>query len=140
MSGRRILVVDDDADIVEYLSALLEDNGYEVRGADRSLDALAMLETFAADVVIIDVLMPGQSGLDLMVQIRKDRRWRALPVVMLTGNDEVLKDGGKSYVSTHEGIRGADELLGKPLDPEELFGALERVCSGSPPHESAPGA
>jgi two-component system response regulator CpxR len=137
MRGKRVLVVDDDADIVEYVSTLLEDNGYEVRGADRSADALKTLETFSADAVIIDVLMPGQSGLDLLVQIRKDRRWRAIPVVMLTGNDEVLRDGGRSYVSTHEGIRGADELLGKPLDPEELFGVLERVCSGSPPHESA---
>jgi len=137
MSGKKILVVDDDADIVEYVSALLEDNGYEVRGAARSLDALEILNTFAPDVVIIDVLMPGQSGLDLMVRIRKDRRWRAIPVVMLTGNDEVLQDGGKSYVSTHDGIRGADELLGKPLDPGALFGALERVCTGASSHEPA---
>jgi two-component system chemotaxis response regulator CheY len=130
MSGKKILVVDDDADTVEYVSTLLEDNGYEVRGADRAEEALEVLETFAADVVIIDVLMPGKSGLELMVQIRKDHRWRAIPVVMLTGNDEVLQDGGKSYVSTHEGIRGPDELLGKPLDPDELFSVLDRIGAG----------
>jgi CheY-like chemotaxis protein len=127
MAGTRVLVVDDDADTVEYISTLLEDNGYDVRGADRSSDALLVLEAFAADVVIVDVLMPGRSGLDLLVQIRRDARWRDVPVLMLTGNDQVLQDGGRSYFSSHEGMRGADEILGKPLDPEELFGALARV-------------
>lgn len=137
MSGYRILVVDDDADIVEYVSTLLEDNGHEVRGAERLSNALVMLETFAAEIIIIDVLLPGRSGLELLVQIRQDERWRDIAVVMLTGNDDVLQDGGKSYLASHEGMRGADELLGKPLDPDELFAALDRVRSGSAGRERA---
>lgn len=127
MGKKRVLIVDDDADIVEYVSTLLEDNGYEVRGAKESRAAITALEEFSADVVIIDVMMPGRSGLDLLVHLRKDQRWESVPVFVLTGNDQVLQDGGRSYLSAHVGIRGADGVLGKPLDPGALFGALESI-------------
>jgi len=129
MSGKRVLIVDDDEDIVEYICTLLEDHGYEVRGAKASDAALSALEEFAADVVIIDVMMPGRSGLDLLVHLRKDQRWQQVPVLVLTGNDQVLEDGGRSYLSAHEGIRGADGVLGKPLDPSALFGALDSIAA-----------
>ncbi len=127
MGKKRVLIVDDDADIVEYVSTLLEDNGYEVRGAKESGAAITALEEFSADVVIIDVMMPGRSGLDLLVHLRKDHRWKSVPVFVLTGNDQVLQDGGRSYLSAHAGIRGADGVLGKPLDPGALFGALDSI-------------
>lgn len=124
MAGRRVLVVDDDSDTVEYLSALLEDNGHEVRSASDTTAAIARLEEFAADTVIMDVMMPGRSGLDLLVRMRKDRRWHDVRVIVVTGNDLVVQDGGKTYLSLHDGVRGADAVLGKPVDPEELLGLL----------------
>ena len=127
MSGKKILVVDDDPDIVEYVCTFLEDNGYEVCSAEGSEDAMSVLEGSSVDMIILDVLMPGRSGLDLLVTLRKDPRWAALPIVVLTGNDGVLQDGGKSYLEPNSGIRGAEEVLGKPLKPDELLSALERL-------------
>lgn len=124
--SKRILVVDDDPDIVEYLCTFLEDHGYEVLAADASASALAVLEGTEVDVVVVDVLMPGRSGLDLLVTLRRDPRWRDLRVVVLTGSDHVLEDAGRSYIGLKSGLRGADQVLGKPVDPGELLGALEQ--------------
>jgi CheY-like chemotaxis protein len=127
MSDKRILVVDDDPDIVEYVCAFLEDNGYEVATAGGSAAAISELERRQVDLVIVDVLMPGRSGLDLLVTLRKDPRWCELPIVVLTGSDGVLQDGGRSYQGLADGSRGADHILGKPLVPDELLGTLERL-------------
>lgn len=127
MGGLKILVVDDDPDIAEYLGTLLEDQGYEVRTADCATAARGALAEFAADAVIVDVLLKRRSGLDLLVTLRRDPRWDSLPVIVITGDDRVLQDGGASYIASHEGIRGADAVLGKPLDPDELLATLARL-------------
>jgi len=121
----RVLVVDDDQDTAEYLSVLLGDNGYEVRTADDAAVALLALEEFPADTVIMDVMMPGRSGLDLLVKLRSSPRWSDLRVVVITGNDRVLEDHGKSYLSSHGGVRGPDAVLGKPLSAAALLHVLE---------------
>jgi DNA-binding response OmpR family regulator len=123
----KILVVDDDPDIAEYIGVLLEDQGYEVRTADCTSTARSTLEEFAADAVIIDVLLKRRSGLDLLVSLRRDPRWSELPLIVITGNDKVLQDGGASYLASHEGIHGADAVLGKPLDPDALLATLTRL-------------
>lgn len=122
-------MVDDDRDTALYLSVLLEDKGYEVRTADDEAEALSQLEGFPADAVIMDVLMPGRSGLDLLVKLRNSPRWRDLMVVVLTGNDQVLEDYGKSYLSLHKGIRGPDAVLGKPVDSKALLHLLDTRTS-----------
>jgi CheY-like chemotaxis protein len=121
----KVLVVDDDHDTSEYLSALLGDHGYEVRTADDAAGALLQLEEFPADAVIMDVMMPGRSGLDLLVKLRSSTRWKDLRVVVVTGNDRVLEDHGKSYLSSHGGVRGPDAVLGKPLNTATLLNVLE---------------
>ena len=122
-------MVDDDRDTALYLSVLLEDNGYEVRTAEDEVEALSRLEEFPADTVIMDVLMPGRSGLDLLVKLRSSPRWSNLMVIVVTGNDRVLEDYGKSYLSLHKGIRGPDAVLGKPVDPEALLRLLDARTS-----------
>jgi CheY-like chemotaxis protein len=122
---RRVLVVDDDQDTLDYLSALLADNGYEVRTAANHAAALSQLEEFQADAVLMDVMMPGKSGLDLLVKLRSSPRWSDLAVIVVTGDDRVLEDHGKSYLAAHKGLRGPDAELGKPVDPEELLRVLE---------------
>jgi putative two-component system response regulator len=122
---KKVLVVDDDQDTSDYLSILLGDNGYDVCTAADEATALSQLEEFQADTVIMDVVMPGRSGLDLLVKLRSSPRWSDLSVIVVTGNDRVLEDHGRSYLSAHKELRGPDAVLGKPVDPETLLRVLE---------------
>lgn len=120
----KVLVVDDDQDTVDYLATLLADHGYDVHTAANQAAALSKLEVFQAEMVVMDVMMPGRSGLDLLVKLRSNPRWRDLSLIVVTGNDQVLEDHGKSYLSAHKGLRGPDAVLGKPVDPEALLRLL----------------
>ena len=124
----KVLVVDDDPDVIDYLSSFLEDEGYEVEVASDARTALAAVESFEADAVIIDVMLPGRSGLDLMVSLRRDPRRSAIPLVLVTGDDGVLKDECRSYLESHDDVRGPDCVLGKPMDRERLLEVLKEVA------------
>jgi CheY-like chemotaxis protein len=126
----RLLLVDDDPDIIDYLSSFLEDNGYEVETANCSDAALARLDGYRPDAILIDVMMPGRSGLDLLVTLRQDLRWGEIPLVVITGSDKVLEDDCQSYLGSHEGVRGPDGVLGKPVERDSLLAVL-RVLTDS---------
>ncbi len=131
VAGTSVLVVDDDPDIIDYFSSFLDDNGYDVASAATVEAALAYLQNAnqVPDVVLIDVLMPGRSGLDLMVTLRRAPQWSAIPVVIVTGNDRLLEDDCQSYVASHEGVRGPDGVLGKPVDRDTLLAVLAHVSA-----------
>jgi len=124
----RVLVVDDDPDVIEYVSSFLEDEGYEVVAAVDARSALAEAERSSPDVILIDVMLPGKSGLDLLVCLRRDRRWAGIPLVLVTGDDSVLKDECRSYLETHQDVRGPDHVLGKPMDRDLLLSVLREVA------------
>lgn len=131
----KILVVDDDPDVIDYLSSFLEDEGYEVEVACDERAALARLESFDPDAILIDVMLPGRSGLDLLVCLRRDPRWAGIPLVLVTGDDAVLQDECRSYLETHPDVKGPDEVLGKPMDRDRLLAVLEEIAVPT----SAPG-
>jgi len=127
MRGNKILVVDDDPDIVDYLSSFLEDNGYDVATAQDSATALSTVDRFRPDAILVDVLMPGRSGLDLLVTLRRDPRWCDIPLVVITGSDKILQDDCQSYLGAHDGVRGPDGVLGKPVDRNTLLAVLKHL-------------
>lgn len=129
MEGSRILVVDDDPDIVDYFGSFLRDQGFEVASASSAAGALEVAETFSPDVVLIDVMMPGKSGLDLLVSLRLDSRWAGTPVVMVTGNDQVLQDDCHSYLASHGDVRCPEGMLAKPIDRAALLALLAKLVS-----------
>lgn len=130
---QRILVVDDDPDIRVYLTLLLEDHGYVVESAGDTVTAFAAVDRFCPDLVLVDVLMPGRSGLDLVVSLRRDPRWKNLPLIVITGNDQVLQDDCKTYLGAHDGIRAPESVLGKPMDAGTLLEAVKTVGTRLPP-------
>ncbi len=128
-SARRVLVVEDDPDIVDYFSSFLEDEGFEVRAASRCSSALKMMDEFLPEMVLIDALLPGKSGLEFLVTLRRNPKWAALPLIVVTGNDKLLEDDCQSYLGAHEGVRGPDGVLGKPLNRETLLAVINELLS-----------
>lgn len=106
----RILVVDDDAGNRDILARCLEHEGYTVRSAVHGEDALARLATEPVDLILLDVMMPGMSGYEVLIHIKADSTQRDIPVIMISALDEI-----ESVVRCIE--RGAEDYLPKPFDP-----------------------
>jgi two-component system, OmpR family, phosphate regulon response regulator OmpR len=124
MSGLEphLLVVDDDARLRELLRRYLSDNGFRVTTAEDAADARAKLAAFAFDLVVLDVMMPGESGLDLTQALRSDDR---VPVLLLTAMAEP-----EDRVNGLE--HGADDYLSKPFEPRELVLRIRNVLLRRP--------
>lgn len=113
---RHILVVDDDVRIRTLLQKFLTDNNYLVTTAADAAEARAKLRSFDFDLLILDVMMPGESGFDLTKSLRETSQ---VPILLLTARGEAE--------SRIEGLeRGADDYLAKPFEPREL---LLRIAS-----------
>ncbi len=132
MAGKCVFIVDDDPDIVAYVTSFLEDHGYQTRSAADADKALRALDGFRPDAILVDVLMPGKSGLDLLVTLRRDPRWQSIPLVVVTGMDQILEQDCQSYLLSHHGVTGPEAVLGKPIDPRTLLAVLAHVCDRVP--------
>jgi two-component system phosphate regulon response regulator PhoB len=118
------LVVDDDPDLREVVSAMLEAVGLAVESAGSAEDALARVGEQAFDLLVLDWMLPGKSGLELCRSIRELPRLTALPVLFLTANTSPT-DMVEAFAS------GADDYVVKPFRAPELgariFGLLRRA-------------
>jgi two-component system KDP operon response regulator KdpE len=107
-----VLVVDDDARLREYMRVNLEMEGYTVREAAGAEEALRAIEDGAPDLVLLDVVMPGVDGWQMLQRMQE--RYGSIPVIMFSGQiDE------RSASDAEE--RGARGFVGKPFDPQQLI-------------------
>ena len=90
--AKHILIIDDDRNTVKYLSALLCDNGYEVSSAADGSEGLDKIRQSNPDLIVLDVMMPKRTGFVLFKQLKKDERFRDVPVLMLTGVSGILEE------------------------------------------------
>ncbi|KQY84537.1 two-component system response regulator [Brevundimonas sp. Root1423] len=112
-AGRHLLVVDDDDRIRELLKEFLAREGYRVTGAAHAAAAKRMMELIEFDLVVLDVMMPGESGFDLTTWVRSKAETSKTPVLLLTARGD--PDDRIEGLS-----RGADDYMSKPFDPREL--------------------
>jgi Response regulators consisting of a CheY-like receiver domain and a winged-helix DNA-binding domain len=121
-----LLVVDDDRRIRDLLSRFLTGEGYRVTTAETASDARAKLKGLSFDLLILDVMMPGESGFDLAKAIRGDS---TVPILMLTARD--------ATESRIKGLEiGADDYLSKPFEPRELSLRIANILKRAQPASS----
>ena len=114
-----ILVVDDDDRIRELVKQYLEENNFLVTTAIDAFDAKKKLDIIKFDILIIDIMMPGQSGLSLTKEIKKSNK---TPVILLTAKDEAA--------DRIQGLElGADDYLGKPFEAKELLLRIKNILN-----------
>lgn len=110
---KKILVIDDEADVTDLLAYKLKQNGYNVCAVNDPLKAIGEIHRFQPDLVVLDVMMPELSGIQLCRMLRADSQTKDLPVLFLTALGETA-DRIKGLES------GADDYLPKPFDSREL--------------------
>ena len=117
-AGPMVLVVDDDATLREYMRVHLEVEGYTVREAASADEALAAIEGGAPDLVLLDVVMPGVDGWQMLQRMQE--RHGSIPVIMFSGQVEE----GSAADAEERGARG---FIGKPFDPQELLARAKQL-------------
>ncbi|MEI8182361.1 MAG: response regulator [Desulfomonile sp.] len=126
--GKKILVIDDEPDMVTFLSALLEDNGYEVITAVDGEDGLNKIKSEKPDLVSLDLLMPNKTGIKMYREMRKDAEVGHIPVVMVTGfgKDDVPSMDFKKWIQERS-IKSPEAYIEKPVEPDVLLAAIKKA-------------
>jgi len=118
--GRRILVVDDEPHIRRILTALLSMEGFETRLARDGTEGLRVWAAEAFDLVILDLIMPGASGLEVLAKIKSDPAKGSTPVIILTAKGQ--------DTDRHAALAGgADDFLTKPFSPKKLVSRIREI-------------
>jgi DNA-binding response OmpR family regulator len=119
---KRILIADDEPNIVTSLEFLMQKAGYEVKVARDGEEALAQIEAFRPDLVLLDVMMPKVSGYEICQRMRARPQWKDIKIVMLSAK-------GRD-VEVSKGISlGADRYVTKPFSSSELIATIDALLA-----------
>jgi len=128
--GRHVLVVEDDEDLRKLLLSLLRRNGFRATGARDGVEMRRLLAAAPVNLVLLDVMLPGQSGFELCRDLRAEGR---VPVIILTA----LAETSDRVIGLE---LGADDFVVKPADPRELVARIRAVLRRVEDQEGSPGA
>jgi len=121
----KVLIVDDEEDIRSYLDSLLSDNGYETVLAEDGEDGYRKLSDFTPDIIILDIIMPNQTGVGLYRKLKKSGEYKDIPVLVLTGVSSYKDFFNRSHLT----LPRPQAFMEKPFVTEELLAKIESLVS-----------
>ena len=129
MSGNqhKILVVDDEPDVVSYLSTFLEDEGFAVVCAQDGPEGIDKARAERPDLITLDITMPGMSGIEVLTVLRRDPDLNPIPVIVITGVTSFQKQ------LSFRGVRPPEAFMQKPMDLEVLTNHLDNLLGQPSP-------
>jgi len=125
VSGKKILIVDDEEDIRLYLSTLLGDQGYETVLAKDGGEAWKQVEANSPDLITLDISMPEKSGIKFYREMKADERWKKTPVIIVTGVSEDMR----KFLSSRHQIPPPDGYVAKPINQEEILALINKLTA-----------
>jgi len=123
MDRKKVLVVDDDRDVVQWFQALLQDNGYQVSTAADGVQAMQQLVQDRPDLVTLDITMPGKTGVRVYREIKQDQELRSIPVLVVTG----VQHEFKGFISSRTQVPPPDGYLEKPVALRDVLDEVRRL-------------
>jgi two-component system OmpR family response regulator len=124
--GKTVVVVEDERNIIEAISFILSRDGWEVKTHSNGHDAVEAVRARAPDLVILDVMLPGKSGFDILQDMRKDDELSTIPVLMLTAR-------GQERDREMAERAGADRYMTKPFSNAEVLEAVRDLVGDERP-------
>ncbi|MCP4600474.1 MAG: response regulator [Proteobacteria bacterium] len=116
--SKKILVVDDEADIRTFLTAVLKKGGYDTLTASDGAEALKTVQQEKPDAVILDLQMPNQTGTDFYRKLSKDKELKNIPVIVVSG-----------LAGRNLAVRKPVAVFDKPIDPDKFLAAVEQALA-----------
>jgi two-component system response regulator VicR len=129
---RRILCIEDDAEMIDLLRLILERRGFVVVGADGGRAGLAAVQAAKPDLVLLDLMMPDLDGWDVFQQLKADEESRRIPIIVVTASAQSID---REFALQ---IARVDDYIVKPFSPQELLASVDRVL-GTPTAAVDPG-
>ncbi len=125
---KKILVIDDEPDIVTFLTTLLRKNGYEVCEACDGVEGIKKVIEEKPDLVCLDLIMPEKTGIKMYREMRKDQSLKNVPVIMVTGIGSIATEWAnfENFIR-HRSIPGPQGYIEKPIDKEQFLKAIREV-------------
>jgi len=128
---KKVLVIDDEPDVVTYLTMLLEDNGFETVSAANGIEGMAKAKEIKPDLICLDITMPEQSGIRFYRNLKDEADLAHTPVVVVTA---VTGKGGdpkpfEEFLSTRKVIPPPEGFFSKPIDREAFLDEVKRILA-----------
>lgn len=130
MTKKTAVVIDDEDDMRTYLSTILEENGFVVQTAGEAATGEDLIRETSPDIILLDLMMPGRSGVQLFARLRGDEATKGIPLVMVTGIKEQIGVDWGEIVERYK-VRRPDGFIEKPVDPEKLMSVVREALPGA---------
>jgi two-component system phosphate regulon response regulator PhoB len=127
MNKKKVLIVDDELDMRIFLSTLLETSGYQPVTTRDGLDGVSKARTVKPDIIILDVMMPGEGGVQMYRNLKTDQKLASIPVVMLSAVEKISFYHYLNMLNSRLtcSIPQPAAYLEKPVDPDQLLLVLK---------------
>ena len=126
MNAKKILIVDDEPDVVAYLTAVLESNGYKSYSAADIKTAMQMIKKLHPDLICLDIVMPKETGISLYIKLHQEKEFSDIPVMIISGIVDSDKFNFRSYVKD-ETVPEPECYMEKPIDIKNFIWNIERL-------------
>jgi CheY-like chemotaxis protein len=126
--GKRILIIDDEPDMITFLTTLLEDNGYETAACMSAQDGLREAIDNPPDLITLDLLMPDKSGIGLYKELKRREVLRRIPVIIVTGftSDQHPMVDFRKFIYARS-LPGPEGFIEKPVEPSGFLDTVSRI-------------
>lgn len=114
--SKKILVIDDEADIITFLTTLLEDNGFSAISAMDGQEGLEMARREKPDLITLDLMMPSQTGTDFYRNFKKDKDLADIPIIVVSGT-----------AGRHLAVKKPAAIFEKPINPDAFIAAVKKA-------------
>lgn len=127
--GTTVLAVDDEAQTRDFVSAVLEENGYTPLLAENGEEALEIIRQNKPDLIILDIMMPKQSGIKMYRELKRAESWKDIPVIVCSGLPKrtYLRAQAALTETSGESVPDPDAYLEKPVTPERLGATIKQI-------------
>ncbi len=122
---KTVLVVDDEPDARDFLTTVLEDNGYAVVVANDGTEAIAKLEESPPDLVTLDITMPEKSGVAVYRKLKEEEELQGIPVIIITG----ISDDFKQFISSRRKVPPPEGYISKPVDHADFLKMVDELIA-----------
>ena len=123
MNEKKILCIEDEAEMIDLIRLILGRRGFDVQGATGGLDGIKKVKATLPDLVLLDLMMPDMDGWEVYQQMKADETTRNIPVIVVTAKAQNID----KVLGLH--IAKVDDYITKPFSPAELLGSVEKILN-----------